>query len=66
MGTAGGIMSDFAGRVFHVDGDGARTELLNRTVTKGYCADMCFIPHLKLLVVPSLYDNRLTAYRVGE
>jgi len=62
---AGGfIASDFNGRVFRISTDGEKTEILNRTAPGIFCADFEFVPETGLLVIPSLYDNRLSAYRV--
>jgi len=63
-GAGGFIISDFNGRVFRVTPGGEATEILNRTAPGRFCADLEYVPDQDLLVIPSLYDNRLTAYRL--
>ncbi len=63
-GAGGFIVSDFNGRVFRISATGEKTEILNRTAPGFFCADLEYVPEQGLLVIPSLYDNRLTAYRV--
>lgn len=63
-GAGGFIASDFNGRVFRISAKGETTEILNRTAPGRFCADLEFVPETGLLVIPSLYDNRVTAYRV--
>ena len=63
-GAGGYVASDFNGRVFRVSAGGETTEILNRTAPGLFCADLAFLPQQRLLVIPSLYDNRVTAYRV--
>lgn len=62
-GRGGFIVSDFAGRVFQVSAAGEITEWLNTTASGAYSADLEYIPERGLLIVPGLYDNRLSAYR---
>lgn len=57
------IVSDFNGRVFSISGAGEKTEILNTTVGEGYCADLEYIPDQGLIIIPSLYENNLTAYK---
>ena len=49
---------------FMISPDGKTTEILNRTAPGRFCADLAYVPEKELLVIPSLYDNRVTAYRV--
>ncbi len=63
-GAGGYVASDFNGRVFRVSAGGETTEILNRTAPGQFCADFAWLPEKGLLVIPSLYDNRVTAYRV--
>jgi sugar lactone lactonase YvrE len=58
------LVSDFNGRLFLVTPAGEKTELMNTTSSGAYCADFEYIADKQLLVVPGLYDNMLTAYRV--
>lgn len=65
-GQGGYIVSAFAGRVFKVTAEGQVTELLNTTASDTKSADLAFIPDKRLLVIPGLFDNLLTAYRCGD
>lgn len=60
------IISDYYGRVFRVSPSGQKTELLNTKTPQLFCADLEYIPEQKLLVIPTLYDNRLMTYRLSE
>jgi len=64
-GRGGFLVSDFNGRLVRVAPDGALSEILDTTASGAFCADFEFVPEQGLLVVPGLYDNRLTAYRVS-
>lgn len=63
-GRGGYLFSDYYGRIYHLTSTGTRTLLLDRRGPKKFCADFVFVPETGLLVVPSLYDDRLTAYRL--
>lgn len=63
-GRGGWIVSDFNGRIFNVGPDGGVVELINTTASGAFCADLDYIPAKGLLIVPGLYDNRLSAYQV--
>lgn len=63
-GEGGYFISDYNGRIFHVNKEGKLILLLNGTAAKKFCADFCYIPTKKLLIVPSLEDNNLTAWRL--
>lgn len=63
-GMGGYLFSDYFGRIFHTTLDGRRTLLLDRSGPHQFCADFDYLPEEHLLVVPSLYDQRLTAYRL--
>lgn len=63
-GQGGFIFSDFNGRVLHLGADGDTTELLNTTVGNEYAADLCYIPEQNLLIIPTLYDNRVITYAI--
>ena len=60
------IISDYNGRVFRVSPSGRKTELLNTKTPQLFCADLEYIPEQKLLVIPTLFDNRLMTYRLEE
>lgn len=57
------IISDYNGRVFLVSPSGEKTELLNTKTPQLFCADFEFIPEQNLLVIPTLFDNRIMTYR---
>jgi sugar lactone lactonase YvrE len=57
------IISDYNGRVFLVTQSGEKTELLNTTVPPYFCADLEYIPEKEFLVIPTLFDNRIMAYK---
>ena len=56
------LVADFNGRIFRITPEGEKTEILNRTAVKQYTADFEYIKEKNLMVVPSLWDNRLTLY----
>jgi sugar lactone lactonase YvrE len=62
-GQGGHIIADFGGRIYHLPKNGSPIEIMNTTASGATSADLEFIPDLELLIVPGLYDNRLTAYR---
>lgn len=63
-GRAGHLASDFNGRLFHITQSGETTELLNLSAPGTSCADFGYVPDKKLLIIPTLYDNNLIAYRL--
>jgi sugar lactone lactonase YvrE len=62
-GKGGYLFSDYFGRIYRADAEGRKTLLLDRRGPRQFCSDFEYIPEQHLLVVPSLYDNRLTAYQ---
>jgi len=64
-GKDGYLFSDYFGRIYHADSTGRRILLLDRRGPQQGTADFEFIPETGLLVVPSLYDNRLSAFQLG-
>jgi sugar lactone lactonase YvrE len=60
------IISDYNGRVFLVSPSGQKTLLLNTKTPQLLCADLEYIPEQKLLIIPTLYDNRLMTYWLSE
>lgn len=64
-GAGGYLFSDYFGRIFRADAAGRTTLLLDRTGPNQFCADFDYLPEEGLLVVPSLYDQRLTAYQLN-
>jgi len=57
------VVSDFNGRAFLVSRAGEIVPLLNTTPAGQFCADFEYVPEKGLLIVPTLNDNRLVAYR---
>ena len=64
-GKGGHLFSDYYGRIYRADAAGRKTLLLDRRGPHQYTADFEYIPEQGLLIVPSLYDNRLSAYRIS-
>jgi sugar lactone lactonase YvrE len=62
-GGGGYIASDYNGRLFRVEPSGKKTLLLNTTTPNHFCADFAYITDKNLIVIPTLYDNRLMAYK---
>lgn len=62
-GAGGCLLSDYHGRIYRLSSAGVFTLLVDRRGPQRFCADFAYIPETGLLVVPSLYDHRLTAYR---
>lgn len=60
------IVSDYNGRVFLISPSGNKTELLNTTTPQLFCADLEYIIDQNLLVIPTLYDNRIMTYKWNE
>ncbi|MBJ06829.1 MAG: hypothetical protein CMO40_06915 [Verrucomicrobiaceae bacterium] len=59
-GTGGFIVTDWIeGAVFRISGKGAVTTLLD--LPKG-SADIAYLPEKKLLIVPQMLENKVTAY----
>lgn len=61
-GSGGLIISDFNGRVVQVAPSGETTVLLDTSATGMFAADFEYVPAQRLLVVPTLNDNRVVAY----
>jgi len=57
------LISDYNGRIFLLNKTGELTELLNRKTPQKFCADFEYIKERKLLLVPSLFNNEITAYK---
>lgn len=63
-GNGNYLFSDYNGRLFRLLKNGKTQELLNTKVPQRFCADFEFIKEKKLLIIPSLFDNRLRTYRI--
>ncbi|MBN1273864.1 MAG: hypothetical protein JXB26_16495 [Candidatus Aminicenantes bacterium] len=59
------LVSDYRGKIFAVNQQGQKKLLLDRTAPKQYCANFAYLPEKNLLIVPSLSDNRITAYKLS-
>ena len=59
-------VSDFRGKVYRIAPDGLKTLLLDVTGPKEYCANFAYVPGRDLLVIPTLVDNRIVAYRLPQ
>ena len=57
------LFSDYNGQIFVVSPEGHKTLLLDSTAPKRYCANFAYVPGKSLLIVPSLTDNRITAFK---
>jgi sugar lactone lactonase YvrE len=64
-GSGGYLVSDYYGRIYDIPTDGTPRMILDRRGPRHFCADFVYVPETGLLVVPSLFDNRLTAYRLA-
>jgi len=64
LGDGSYLMGDWNGRIFRVTASGEKLELLNTMDAKLTLADFEFIPEKNLLVIPTLYGNRVLAYRL--
>ena len=49
-----------------IDENGAIMEFANTASTGLHCADFEYIPHKDMIIVPSLFDNTLTAYKFKD
>lgn len=58
------LVSDYNGRLFRVGPKGETQLLLNTTAATRPCAAFEYIPSKKLLVIPTLDDNRVEAYEL--
>jgi len=57
------LVSDFNGKVFMVNPEGRITLLLDSSAPKRYCANFAYVPGKRLLIIPSLVDNRVVAFK---
>lgn len=59
------LISDNEGRIFRITKDGKDELLLNTKAGQINIADFDYIPEKKLLIIPTLYSNRVIIYRIG-
>lgn len=64
LGDGSYLMGDWNGRIFRITASGEKLELLNTQHAKLTLADFEFIPEKGLLIIPTLYGNRVLAYRL--
>jgi sugar lactone lactonase YvrE len=62
-GADGYLFSDYYGRLYHADAAGQLQLLLDRRSPRQFIADFEYVPSEHLLIIPSLYDQRITALR---
>jgi sugar lactone lactonase YvrE len=60
------LASDHAGCIFRIKKNGTIAPLLDRRTTLQYCADFTYIPALRLIVLPSLMANTVTAFELSD
>lgn len=58
------LVSDNAGRLFRIDSKGKEELLLNTKARQISIADFDYVPERKVLVIPTLNDNRLILYEI--
>ena len=58
------LISDFNGRLYKISSTGEKQLLLDTTAPSRFCAAFEYIPEKKLLIIPTLTDNRLEAYEI--
>lgn len=57
------FVSDWNGRVFHVNADGTKEQLIDTRADKINAADIDYVSKRNLLIVPTFLKNKLVAYR---
>jgi len=57
------LVSDFNGKVYSVSPEGKKSLLLDSTAPKHYCANFAYIQGKNLLIIPTLSDNRIIAFK---
>lgn len=57
------FVSDWNGRVFHVNADGTKEQLIDTRTDKINAADIDYVSKKNLLIVPTFFKNKLVAYR---
>lgn len=58
------LMSDYNGKLYLVTPDGSKTLLLNTATPGASIADFAYAPEKKLVIIPTLADNAVAAYRL--
>jgi hypothetical protein len=57
------LVSHFEGNLYLISPDGEVEELMNTRNEKSFIADFEYIENKEMLIVPSLWNNKLTAYK---
>jgi hypothetical protein len=65
-GDGGYLVSGWNGTVYYVDGNWDETLLLDTRSDSVSAADIEFIPEKKLLLVPTFFKNKVTAYELTK
>ena len=60
------LISDNAGRLFRISPDGRSELLINAKARQISIADFGYIPEKKLLIIPTLTDNKLIMYKIEQ
>ena len=63
-GNGNYLISDYHGIVYLVTPDGKNRVLLNSSTPGIYTADFAYIQNKKLMLIPGMYDNSVTAYKI--
>ena len=56
------LFSDYNGRLFRASKNGEITELLDTTTPQTTLADFEYIIDKKMLIIPTLWDNKIISY----
>jgi len=57
------LVSDFNGKVYSVSPEGQKSLLLDSTAPRQYCANFAYISGKNLLIIPTLSDNQVIAFK---
>ena len=60
------LVSDYRGRLFQIKRNGVKVELLNTMTPEQTLADFVYIEGKHMVVIPTLFDNKIVAYEVKE
>lgn len=60
------LVTDWNGEIFMVYPDSSKVSLLNTKDINGSCADLCYIPELNLVVLPTFNRNYVAGYKLVE
>ncbi|MCP4727889.1 MAG: SMP-30/gluconolactonase/LRE family protein [bacterium] len=60
------LVSVFDGKIYRVTPDGQATKLLDTSATNHFCADFEYIPSKKLLIIPTMGNCIVRAFRIKD